>query len=56
MFVIYALRGLAVSLEEFEVVTYGITNPHASVHILCITRHRYGQVVLAEYGWRGEIA
>ena len=56
MFVIYALRGLAVSLEEVEVVTYGITNPHASVHIPCITRHRYGKVVLAEYGWRGEIA
>ena len=55
MFVIYALRGLAVSLKEVEVVTYGITNPHASMHIPCITRHRYGQVVLAEYGRRGEI-
>ena len=55
MFVIYALRGLAVSLEEVEVVTYGITNPHAPVHIPCITRHRYGKVVLAEYGRRSEI-
>ncbi len=56
MFVIKALSLVAVRLEVVEVVAYGIPNAHTPVHVSCIARHCHGQVVLAEYSRRGEVA